>query len=156
NTIKGGNGTNTYGIACFQCGQGTLIFQNDITGGSAMAGTNGGESSGIAVSGTSRMGLVTVDGNRVNTDQANVGSCTASASGAAIPWCNGLDSMGAVATIVNNVFFGAKSSRSAGVWLRNAEGGILNTIILNSNYLDGAGSPNAINGQSSALVLTLS
>lgn len=145
NAIVGGTGSTSLGIACFQGGDGVKIVDNDITAGTA-TGANG-EASGIVVAGNPLLGLVTIDSNRINLDQAAVGMCTSQ------QWCNGIDSQGAKATIVNNVVFGVKSPRSTAVWLRNAEGGVLNTIILHSNVLEGAGNAN---GQSAALVLSLS
>jgi len=126
NTILGGTtATNSYGIAGWAAAPGTLVKGNEIRTGSSTGGS--GESFGIALIST-----MTIDSNRINVDQVNVGTC------AGTRWCGGIQSSGGSAVITNNVVFGAKATRSAAVLLAEFE--VPNTsVALNANYLDGAG-----------------
>jgi hypothetical protein len=137
NVIGGGASLVWRGIAGFNSGPGTVIRRNEITGGSGA----GGDSWGIQLGGSA-----TIDQNRINADQANVGSC----SGA--NWCGAIDAGAATLSITNNVLYGTKGPRTAAVRLRDFEQAI-GSVILNGNYLDGAGTGLTAGGTASAALV---
>jgi len=124
NTIRGGNGLNTDGITALASGPGTLIAGNDVLAGTA---ASGGAAWGITISTTA-----TIDANRINVDQANVGGC----SGTVL--CGGIRSESATAIVTNNVVFGVKARMSMAVLLEEVEKPA-GAVVLNANYLDGGG-----------------
>lgn len=124
NRIKGGTAPTSLGINGGSSAAATLIQDNDI-----LAGTSSGlgGSWGIQVSSS-----MTIDGNRINVDTANAGTCSAAAV------CGGINSLSSTTTITNNVVFGVRASKSAAVLLAEADG-VAGPVALNANYLDGAG-----------------
>ncbi|HTL31744.1 MAG TPA: putative metal-binding motif-containing protein [Kofleriaceae bacterium] len=140
NVFNGGTAAQSRGISGFGSGPATLIARNLMTCGTSTAG---GDSWAIQL-GTA----ATIDSNQINIDQNAVGTCAGS------NWCGGIDAGGANVTITNNVVYGVKGPRSTAVRLRDFEQA-LGTVVLNSNYLDGAGSglSTGTQSQSSALVL---
>jgi hypothetical protein len=144
NTVVGGAARNTQAISAGPTTAGASIVKNRITGGTS---NNAGTSYGIAVAGE-----ILVDGNLINADSAKVGSC-----GTGSGWCAGLVSFSSKATITNNVIYGVSSGpRSAAVSLLEAEMAA-GAVVLNGNYLDGAGggAGTAIAPQSAAVVLRI-
>ncbi len=124
NVIRSGNAQDSFGIAAWSSGVGTLVRGNEIAGGSSP-----GNSWGIAVG--SRM---TIDANKINTDPNTVGSCSQAAS-----FCGGIVSFSSTTTITNNVVFGNKGPRTAGLFLQENESPA-GVCIVNANTFDGAGS----------------
>jgi hypothetical protein len=125
NVLRGGTARRSDGIAAFGAGPGTIISNNDITAGNS---TNGA-SNGIET--TSSM---VIDGNRINTDAATVGTCMQTTT-----WCAGIASSGATVTVTNNVAYGPKGNRTTGVFLVESEIPA-GTVVVNANYLNGGGS----------------
>ena len=82
---------------------------------------------------------MTIDSNRINLPGTTTGTC------AQVDWCGGILSDSGTLTITNNVVFGATSPRTAAVRLREVEMAA-GVVILNSNYLDGAGGTPGIGG----------
>jgi hypothetical protein len=143
NAIKGGASATTRGIAAGNTGAGTLISGNTILAGTANPGVSSpGQSWGITAD-----NVVTIDGNVVNADQPNVGTCTGPGA-----WCGGIQSLSSTSTIVNNVVFGVRGPRSTAVILQEAEKPA-GAVILNGNYLDGAGAGPGGNTTSSAAIV---
>jgi hypothetical protein len=127
NRIKGGTGEFTSGLNAWTSGTNTAIVGNAITSGNSPGGNNGTSSWGIQI-----FGIALIDSNVINGDQNAVGSC------AGIQWCGGINSFSSTTTITNNVIYGNKAANSVAVYLQEAEkpAGL---VILNSNFLDGAG-----------------
>jgi hypothetical protein len=125
NVIRGGGAQGWTGIAAWSSADGTLVQGNQITGGSSTAYA----SWGIQVE--SRM---TIDGNRINLDQAAVGAC------AGTGWCGGIASLSATAVVTNNIVFGNKGQRTTAVFLMEAEKPA-GSLAVNGNLLDGGGGP---------------
>jgi hypothetical protein len=124
NTIRGGSGRRSVGISAFNTAAGSLVSHNVILAGSSQ----GGASHGIEVGGT-----LTIDGNQINVDQTNVGTCLG-----ATTWCAGIASQSSTSTIVNNIVFGPKGLRTAGVFLGEFEVAA-GAVVLNGNTLNGGG-----------------
>jgi hypothetical protein len=122
NILRGGQGRYSAGIAAWSSGATTRIEGNTI---SAAVGEY--DSWGIVVA-----SQAVIDGNFINTDAAGAGCPPTN-------WCGGIRSESGTATIVNNVILGLPAvAKSAGVFLGELERPA-GTIILNSNYIDGAG-----------------
>jgi hypothetical protein len=107
---------------------GTLVHDNDIDAGDGGIGGGGGAFA-IAVG-----GIATIDGNRINMG-GSVGSCSGQSR-----WCGGIESESSTTVITNNVVRGISSSRSAGVYLAEAEQPV-GEVVLNGNTIDGGGGP---------------
>ncbi len=135
NTLRGGAGRRSTGITAWNSAAGTVVTDNDIIAGNS----DGGFSVGIEVG-----SALTVDGNRINVDQATVGTCINASN-----WCAGIRSESSTTTITNNVIFGAKGSQSAAVFLGEFEVPA-GSVILNGNYLNGGGIGLASNATESA------
>jgi hypothetical protein len=143
NTIRGGAGVQSVGILAWNSAAGTLVSNNDITGGNSTRGA----SHGIQVGST-----MTIDSNRINLDRATVGTCQMQAQ-----WCSGILSMSSSSTITNNIVFGPKANRTAGVVLGEFEVAA-GEVVLNGNTLDGGGIgalPAGTRTESAALVVTI-
>ena len=144
NVLRGGLAKRSVGVFAPGARQGTLVVNNDITAGSS----TGGASLGIEVS--SRM---TIDGNRIDADPATVGTCTTPTQ-----WCAGIASESASVTITNNVVYGPKAGRSAGVYLGEFEVAA-GEVILNANYVNGGGDAGSAisttRTESAAVVVTI-
>jgi len=142
NTIRGGAGRRSIGILSWNSDVGTLVANNDIIAGNS----NQGASHGIEVG--SKM---TIDSNRINVDQATVGTCMAQTN-----WCAGIASESSTTIITNNIVFAPKSSRSAAVFLGEFEVAA-GTVIVNGNTLNGGGIGPIVGGisQSAALVVSI-
>lgn len=126
NTILGGTSAiASYGILAFASASGTVVRNNDINAGTSTS-TGSGQSWAVYVA-----SAMTIDSNRINKDQASVGTCSGTA------WCGGILVSG-TANITNNLILGAKAPKSAAVLFGEFEVPI-GTIILNANYLDGGG-----------------
>ncbi|HSD89250.1 MAG TPA: putative metal-binding motif-containing protein [Kofleriaceae bacterium] len=138
NKITGATSASSRGIAGFNAGPGTVIRANEITGGSA---AGAGDSWGIQLG-----GFAAIEQNRINVDQANVGTCTGTA------WCGAVDAGAATLTISNNILFGPKGVRTTAVRLRDFEAAI-GSVSLNGNYLDGAGTGIAASQTTSAALV---
>jgi hypothetical protein len=138
NTIKAGAARTSDGIMMWSSGAGTLIENNDVFAGDSIGGT----SWGIVVA-----AVVTIDKNRINADPAQTGKCTSPTD-----WCGGIASYSSTSTITNNVIFGMPSTKSAGCFLSEMEvpAGV---VVLNSNYLDGGGTPSSGSFSTSAAVV---
>ncbi|MDB4994745.1 MAG: uncharacterized protein JWM74_2177, partial [Myxococcaceae bacterium] len=138
NTIRGGTAVQTRGILANNTGAGTLLSTNTI-----LAGTcNGGQSWAISMD-----NVVTVDSNLLNVDQPNVGTCASTTA-----WSGGIQSLSSTSTIINNVVFGVRGTRTTAVILQEAEKPA-GAVILNGNYLDGAGIGLAGNPTNSAAIV---
>jgi len=144
NVLRGGTAVRSTGITAWNAMAGTLFADNDIYAGDSLRGV----SIGIEVGGT-----VTINGNRINADASATGTCT-NPSG----WCAGIASQSSTSVITNNVVFGPRGPRSAGVHLGESEtaaGG----VVLNGNFVDGGGGASfggtATATRSAALVLTI-
>jgi hypothetical protein len=124
NTLRGGSGATSYGIAAWTAGPGTLLKGNDISAGSSNAAS--GAAWGIVVGST-----MTIDANRINVSGAS-GGCSGSS------WCGGILSASGTAVITNNIVFGVNAARSAAVLLAEVEKPA-GPVVLNANYLDGGG-----------------
>ncbi len=131
NVLRGGTARRSDGIAAFGAGPGTIISNNDITAGSSMNGASNG------IETTSSL---LIDGNRINTDAATVGTCTLTPT-----WCTGIASFGGTHTITNNVVYGPKGNRTTAVFLVESEipAGM---VVVNANYLNGGGSGGPASG----------
>jgi hypothetical protein len=139
NDVRGGTANYTRAISAFASGAGTLIAGNTVSAGS-LVGNSGHSSFAITIS-----GHVTVDANFVNTNPALVGSCATTQF-----WCGGIESVGATATVTNNVAFGMPSPKSTAMHI--GEGEIpFGMLIVNGNTLDGGGAPIQQAGISTAL-----
>jgi hypothetical protein len=97
----------------------------------------------------------TIDSNRVNVNLQNAGLDAPSC--AVTNFCGGIYSLSSTSDITNNVVFGVQSAqRSAAVYLSEDEVPA-GTVVLNSNYLDGAGNhPGDGENISTAVALFLS
>jgi Putative metal-binding motif len=124
NTIRGGAGQRSIGLLAWNSGAGTLVQGNDIIAGNS---TNGA-SHGIEVGST-----MTIDGNRINVDQATVGACMG-----AQRWCAGIASESSTTIITNNIVFPPKAARSAAVFLGEFEVAA-GVVVVNGNTLNGGG-----------------
>lgn len=144
NEIRGGLCKSSYGLVSWANADGTLVADNDISAGTATVNS----AFGVSIAGSPLDALIILDKNRINVDQNGGGTCAITA---AFGWCGGIDSQSAKARITNNIVFGLKAPRSTAVWLRNPEMAPAE-LVLNSNYLDGAGN---VGSQSVAVVLTL-
>jgi hypothetical protein len=144
NTIRSGAGRRSVGIVAYNAADGTLVANNDITAGNS----NGGASHGIEVGST-----MTIDGNRINVDQAVVGTCMAPQQ-----WCAGIMSESSTTVITNNVVFAPKSTRSAAVVLGEFEIPA-GAVVVNGNTFNGGGigptSSIGARNQSAAIVVTI-
>lgn len=131
--VHGGAAPLSVGVLLAASGSGTIVQRSDIAGGASTGTANGLLGSwGIVARGTA-----TIDGNRINTDPTNVGTCAAIAGP---PFCGGgLISQGSTSIITNNVILGAKGPRTAGVFLTAAEG-VAGSVVLNANTIAGGGS----------------
>jgi hypothetical protein len=127
NTIRAGAAPLSVGVVARASGVGTTLKGNDIAGGAS----SDGASWGVSVQST-----MTIDGNRINSDPNDIGTCTSSVDGS---FCGGIQSEGSTTTIVNNVVFGAKAPRSCAVLLSDGDQ-VVGTVVLNANTLDGGGS----------------
>ena len=136
NTIRAGNGRATSALDASYSGTGTLVQGNDILA----ATSTSGASWGVMLSSTA-----TLDRNRINVDQTNVGGCTGSTL------CGGIASFSATATITNNVVFGVRSAQSAALFLTEVETAA-GVVVVNGNYLDGGGLAALTAGSVSAAV----
>ncbi|MCA9696110.1 MAG: putative metal-binding motif-containing protein, partial [Myxococcales bacterium] len=129
NWIKGGSGQYTRAVSAFASAPGTQIRNNEIFAGN-QTGNNNGSTFAIIISGE-----VIVDGNRINHDPNEVGSCPSPNANA---WCGGLESQGATAIITNNLIFGVPGVRSTGIWI--AEGEVpFGDLEINGNTIEGGG-----------------
>ena len=81
-------------------------------------------------------GYSVLEGNRINHDPNEVGTC----QGAISYWCGGIEAIGATTTITNNVIFGMPSQRSVALHMGDGEVP-LGLITVNGNVLDGGGAP---------------
>ncbi|HEY5926035.1 MAG TPA: MopE-related protein [Kofleriaceae bacterium] len=142
NVIVGGAGRRSAGVIAWNSMAGTVLSNNDIMAGNS----NGGASSGIEVGST-----MAIDSNRINVDQATVGTCMN-----AQQWCTGITSQSSTTTITNNIVFGAKSARSAAVFLGEFEVPA-GAVVLNGNTLNGGGigAVSSLQSQSAALVVAI-
>ena len=142
NTIRGGAAPNTSGIIVNTSGAATIVRRNDVLAGTATGGSGNGW--GIVVS-----SKATIDANRVNADQANVGTCQGS------NWCGGIVSYSSTSTITNNIAYGVKGPRTTGILLTEAEVPA-GAVSVNGNYFDGAGSGlSSLSGVSSGMVFRI-
>ena len=132
NVLRSGTARRSDGLAMFAAGTATLVANNDITAGSS----NGGASNGIEMFSNG-----TISNNRINVDANATGTCNQQTQ-----WCAGIATNGATAIIINNVVYGPKAQRSAGVFMTESEVPT-GAVILNANYLNGGGT-NAIAGGS--------
>jgi hypothetical protein len=148
NQIRAGSCKNSYALSSYAHADQTLIFDNDISTGAA--GT--GDAWGILVGANPLDAEMLIDRNRINVDQNIAVGCNL-LSASAFAWCGGIQSESAKARITNNIVFGVKAVRSAAVWLNSPEVAP-QSLVLNGNYLDGAGSTAALT-QSTAVALTL-
>jgi hypothetical protein len=127
NTISAGSGATSLGIAANSSAAATLVDNNTIVAGTS---TGAGGSWGIQTSAS-----LTINSNRVNLANgvSSANQCAVTAL------CGGIASLSSSAIITNNVVFGAHSNLSTAVLLSEAEG-TPGPVVLNANYLDGAGS----------------
>jgi putative metal-binding protein len=126
NVVHGGDCPYTRAINAFEAGFGTVVQGNDIFAGNCV-GSGFRTTFGMVIS-----GYITVDGNRINADPAQTGSCTSPSF-----WCGGIESVGATAVITNNVIFGAPTTgKRAAIFMGDGEVP-LGAIIVNGNTLDG-------------------
>lgn len=146
NIIRGGDASITAAVGVLASSPKSLLHDNAITAGSATNGGGNSASWGVAIG-----SAITVDGNRINLVQANVGTCSQNGAG---NFCGGIVSRGSTATLTNNIVFGVKGPRSAAVLLTDGEGGV-GDVIVNANYLDGAGNGGADTTFSAAIALYL-
>ena len=123
---------NTSGIAALASGSGTVVVGNEISAGTANAGSAWG------IWGNSTL---SIDANRINLSQT-AGACPNSPGG---EYCGGIASLSGTMTITNNVVFGLGAVQSAAVMLMEAEMPA-GAVILNANTLNG--SPNTNSGSS--------
>ena len=145
NRVLGGDVTGTrtsYGVfGASSASPGPLIQRN-----AALAGDSPtGQSWAVALFATA----AEVDSNRINIDQANVGTC-----GSTTQWCGGILalSMSISGTITNNVVFGLKGPRSAAVRVGEGETPPPAALAVNANYLDGGGMTPLTAGSKSAAI----
>lgn len=131
NALRAGAARRSDGIAAFGGGTGTVIADNDILAGNSQ----GGASNGIETASS-----VTIQGNRINTDSARIGTCLQ-----ATTWCAGIAVFGGSPTITNNVVYGPKAFRATALLLAEVEQPA-GTVIVNANYLNAGGAQ----GQSTA------
>ena len=141
NTLRGGAARRSVGLVSWSAAPGTVVVDNDIIAGNS----DGGASHGIEVG-----GRLMIDGNRINVDQAATGTCVN-----ATQWCAGIFSESSTTSITNNIVFGARGARTAGVVLGEFEVAA-GAVILNGNTLNGAGAgPAPTRTESAALVVTI-
>lgn len=124
NVVKSGAARRSVGIAAFGSGPTTIISNNDVTTGNS----SGGASHGIELTSS---GAITK--NRINADDTMTGTCTNQTQ-----WCAGIVTNGATASITNNVVYGPKGFRTAGVFMTETEVPT-GAVVLNSNYINGGG-----------------
>jgi hypothetical protein len=129
NWIKGGNGQWTRGINGFGAAAGTVIAGNEVFAGT-QTGNGNGTSFAMLISGET-----VVDGNWINHDPNEVGSCP---SPAPWYWCGGIESEGATAIYTNNVIYGMPAPKSAGILITEGEVPF-GDVELNGNTIDGGG-----------------
>ncbi|MDB4994716.1 MAG: uncharacterized protein JWM74_2148, partial [Myxococcaceae bacterium] len=144
NVIHGGTAPSTHGVLAFASGSGAVVQGNDIIAGTSTTSGNPGSSWGITVA----AGMV-IDGNRINVDQLGVGTCSSNSN-----FCGGVQSLGSVSSITNNVILGVKGPRSCAVLLTEAEQAA-GVVVLNANTLDGAGSGVAGGGGSISTAIAI-
>ncbi|MBL9016769.1 MAG: right-handed parallel beta-helix repeat-containing protein [Myxococcales bacterium] len=144
NTLQSGQARRSDGIAAFGSGAATTITGNEIFAGTSMGGT----SNGIELT-----SAATITRNRINVVTSSVGACMN-----ATTWCAGIATNGATATITNNIVYGPKGFRTAGVFMTETEQPA-GTVILNANYLNGGGQGGAGSGtvrnESAAVVVAI-
>jgi hypothetical protein len=143
NVLRGGQGRRSIGVWAVGSASGTLVSGNDITAGSSMNGASNAIEASSSLS---------IDRNRINVDSAIVGTCSQTTQ-----WCAGIASFSATLVITNNIVFGPKGQRTAGVFMMEAEtpGGL---VLLNSNYLNGGGiggNPTGTRPESAAVVVSI-
>jgi hypothetical protein len=126
NVIRAGTAPFTSGIVARASDHETRIERNAITAGTATGASFGAW--GITVE-----SAMTIDSNRINVDQAAVGTCASAST-----FCGGIRSLSSTTVITNNVVFGVKAPRSCAVLLSEAEKAA-GLVVLNANTLDGAG-----------------
>jgi hypothetical protein len=137
NTIRGGTAPLTSGVLALASGPATILRENDITAGTASNAGNTSSSWAITVA-----SAMTIDQNRINADQTNVGVCAQNGGGNGTPsFCGGIQSLSSSTTITNNVILGVKGSRTCAVLLAQGEKAA-GAVVLNANTLDGAGTGN--------------
>ena len=124
NRLQSGQARRSDAVAAFGSGPATTITGNDIFAGTSMNGT----SNGIEITSAG-----TITKNRINVDTSAVGACVNQTT-----WCAGITTNGATATITNNIVYGPKGFRAAGVFMTESEVPA-GTVILNGNYLNGGG-----------------
>lgn len=124
NVITGGTGRHSYGIAAWVTSN-TIIAFNDISAGTNSTSNNGGAWAVIAAGGA------TLNGNSINTNPNNVGTCANTAN-----WCGGIHSESATLAVTNNVVYGMQANKSAGVFLGEFESPA-GEVVLNSNTIIG-------------------
>lgn len=135
NTLRGGTGVRSTGLAAWNSLPGTLVANNDIFAGNSARGA----SHGIELAST-----LTIDGNRINANPLARATCTTP-----LGWCAGIASQSSTAVITNNVVYGPNGPRSTAVLLAEAERPA-GTVLLNGNLLDGGGSESSIGGTTTA------
>lgn len=131
NKIIGGDCRRSRALSMFNASFGTEIFNNEIYAGSC-TGTNSNDNSfAVFLSGYAHL-----DGNRVNSDPAQTGTCEQMGGGF---WCGGVELEGLTGTVTNNVIHGMPASiRSVALFV--GEGEIpFGLVTLNGNTLDGSG-----------------
>jgi hypothetical protein len=131
NTIQGGDGQVTRGIAAFRSADSMLVSGNFINAGSSTpgAGATNADSWAIEVG-----AVLVIDANRINDPNKapTIGTC------ALLAPCGGIKSDSSLSVIRNNVVYGMKASTSAAIALMQVEGPV-RMVQVNGNYLDGAG-----------------
>jgi hypothetical protein len=125
NLLHSGFARRSIGISAFGARMGTSIVNNDVIAGSSQAGAS------IGIEVTSRL---VIDRNRINAIPSLVGGCTQQTQ-----WCAGIASLSATVSITNNVIYGPSGSRTAGVFLTEAEMPA-GQVVLNANWIGGGGS----------------
>jgi Putative metal-binding motif len=126
NWIKGGTCNYNRALDGWSSGFGTEIRNNQIFAGTS----NNGTSFAMIVS-----GYTVIDGNRINHDPAEVGTCNSTNNFL----CGGIEAEGATSTITNNVIFGMPAqSRSTALFVGDGEVPF-GLVIVNGNTLHGGG-----------------
>jgi hypothetical protein len=127
NRITGGSCSDNRAVTADNASFGSIYQHNEIFAGSA---DDGGFSFAMRLG-----GYVEVDANRINHDPALTGSCTTSATN---HWCGGIESVGAVATITNNLVFGMTALKSVGLFMGDNEA-TMGWVYVNGNTIDAGG-----------------
>ena len=142
NVIRTRTARSAYGIYALYAKAGSVASNNDIVVGT----TTGGESFGMLVSGP-----VKIDANRVNVDRMAVGVCMQATS-----WCGGIAVEGnATAPITNNIAYGPRGSRTAGLVIAQFSRAT-GPIVATNNFFSGGGTATfggGTRGQSAAVAL---